>query len=369
MKMIISGGGTGGHIFPAIAIAEAVRRQRPAAEVLFVGAEGKMEMEKVPAAGYKIIGLPVVGLQRRLTLKNLAFPFKLWRSMRKARGVIRNFNPDVVVGVGGYASGPIVRAATSKGVPGLIQEQNSFAGLTNRILSKRVRKICVAYDNVKKFFPADKIVFTGNPVRKDIVDMSKRQDIEALRAEAAAFYGLDLKRKTIFITGGSLGARTLNDACREHIDLLNRDDIQVIWQVGKLYLDEFAPLAEGRSNIRISAFIERMDLAYALADVVVARAGALTIAELCVLGKASILIPSPNVAEDHQTANARELSEKGAAVLIKDIDARNDMIVKVLELISDSNGLVALSSNAQQLGIPDAADRIANEILKIVDNK
>ena len=301
MKVIISGGGTGGHIFPAVAIADALRQKDPTIEILFVGAEGKMEMERVPKAGYNIVGLPVVGFQRRLTAKNiwnnLFFPFKLIRSLAKARKIIKDFQPDVVVGVGGYASGPILRVAMGMGVPGLIQEQNSYAGVTNKILAQKASKVCVAYDDMQRF-PVDKISNLGNPVRRDVWDN------QATAADGRRFYGLDENKPTIVLIGGSLGAKSMNEAMRESASLASQHpDIQILWQCGKLYIDEFSNSETAKlSNVKITAFLERMDLAYAAADVALSRAGALSISELCLIGKPTILVPSPNVSEDHQTS-------------------------------------------------------------------
>lgn len=369
MRIIISGGGTGGHIFPALAIAEAVQKLRPNAEILFVGAEGRMEMERVPAAGYRIVGLPVVGLQRRLTWKNLLFPFKLWNSLQKAKGIVRTFRPDVAVGVGGYASGPVLQVCSRQGVPCLIQEQNSFAGMTNRILGKKVRKICIAYDNVRRFFPAEKIVFTGNPVRADLAllaaDAPRRAEA---RAEGQRFYGLDPARKTLLVTGGSLGARALNEALRQQAPLLrDLQDVQILWQCGKLYHAEYAPFAETLPNVRLVPFLERMDLAYAAADLVVARAGALTISEICLLGLPAIFVPSPNVAEDHQTANAMSLVDKSAARLVPNAAAAAQLLPAALDLLRDASSLTDISAKARALGVADAAERIARVLLELAE--
>lgn len=366
MRVIISGGGTGGHIFPALAIAEAIKSLQPATEFLFVGAEGKMEMERVPKAGYKIVGLEVVGFQRRLTWKNLLFPFKLWKSLRRAKAIVKEFKPDIAIGVGGYASGPTLQMAGKMGIPTLLQEQNSFAGVTNRLLAKRAAKICVAYENVKRFFPEEKMILTGNPVRKDIADMgiSLQNKPTETRAEALAYYGFSTEKQTVFITGGSLGARTLNNALRDNIAAIDFSKVQILWQVGKIYYDEFKSLE--REGLKIVAFVDRMDYAYAMADVVAARAGALTISELCVLGKASILIPSPNVSEDHQTANAMALVEKQAAILVKDAEANQQLVNTILELLNQPKQIEQLAQNIAKLGISNAAERIAKEVMKIV---
>ena len=364
-RVIISGGGTGGHVFPAIAIADAVKVAAPETEILFVGANGKIEMEKVPKAGYKIIGLNISGFQRKLSLRNLSFPFKLAASMFKAFMVVRKFRPDVAVGVGGYASGPVLKIANSMNIPTILQEQNSFAGVTNRILASKASAVCVAYDGLERFFPKDKIIFTGNPVRKDILD----KKINA--AQARNTLGLDQNKKTVLIFGGSLGARTINEAVLANADaLLEMRDVNIIWQVGKIYYDEYVngPLS-GKDNIKILSFIEDMDIAYSAADIVVCRAGALTISELAILGKASILIPSPNVAEDHQTVNAMSLVNKGAAVLVKDLNAKEELMSAVQSLLNDEVKKNGLESNIKYFAKPEAAKQIAAEILKICAKK
>ena len=328
LRVIISGGGTGGHIFPAVSIANKLRELNPGTEILFVGAEGRMEMEKVPAAGYKIIGLPVAGLQRKLTLSNFALPFKVIKSVMMARRILKEFKPDIAVGVGGYASAPLLWAASRLGVPTLIQEQNGYAGLTNKIVGKKAESICVAYEGMERFFPADRIILTGNPIRKEIVPAT-----EQMRMEACEFYGLDPMRKHIFIVGGSLGSGTLNKAMKKWITegCPGGKGVEVIWQCGKFYkpqIDEFMNEAKANgaggetlSHIQYSDFIQRMDLAYAAADLVISRSGASSISELCAAHKASIFVPSPNVAEDHQTHNAMALVRKGAAVMVKDSEA------------------------------------------------
>lgn len=364
-RVIISGGGTGGHIYPAIAIADAVKSGLHDVELLFVGAEGKMEMEKVPAAGYKIIGLPVAGFQRRLTLKNLMFPFKLMRSLTRSKKVVRDFNPDIAIGVGGYASGPVLRVASGRGIPTVIQEQNSYPGVTNKILAKRASAICVAYEGMDRFFPADKIHLTGNPVRRDIADLKDK------REDGIRFYNLDSGKRTILVMGGSLGARTLNEALVAATDVIGKNqDIQWIWQSGSLYKGMYddSQLAK-LPNVKNLAFIERMDLAYACADLVIGRAGALTISEICVAGKPSVLIPSPNVAEDHQTKNAMALVEKSATIMIRDVDAMQDLVSKSLELVKDDAKLNQLAANAGYMGKPYAADEIAKVIIDIINRK
>ena len=361
MKVIISGGGSGGHIFPAISIANEIKRRDESTEILFVGAEGKMEMERVPKAGYKIEGLWISGFQRKLTLKNLSFPFKLISSLWKARSILKRFKPDIVIGVGGYASGPTLAMATRMGIPTLIQEQNSYPGITNRLLAKKVNKICVAYDGMDRFFPNDKIIQTGNPIRGDFHDLKK------LKKEAYPTLGFDSNKKTIVVTGGSLGARTLNEMMRDNHNVLNENqDVQVLWQAGKLYIEQFSKTETAHlPNVEITAFIERMDYAFAAADVVVCRAGASTISELCLAGQPSILVPSPNVAEDHQTANAKALSEKEAAILVADKEAVS-AISKAIELISEDGKLEKMSTQILALAKPNATAEIVDEIYKLV---
>ena len=361
LKVIISGGGSGGHIFPAIAIANEFKKQLPDAEILFVGAKGKIEMEKVPKAGFPIKGLWISGFHRKLTLRNLMFPFKLVSSLFKAFGIIQSFKPDVVIGVGGYASGPTLQVATMKGIPTLIQEQNSFPGITNRLLAKKVNRICVAYDGMNKFFPKEKIRLTGNPVRQDIVELTGKKE------EGLKHFGLDLNRKTILLFGGSLGARTLNDSMAANKDLLEKNqNVQVLWQAGKLYIEEFKQSATIQlDNVKILPFIDRMDLAYAMADVVICRAGALTISELCLVGKPAILIPSPNVAEDHQTMNAKALSTKDAGILVEDKNA-GKMLEQALHILDNEQVMNSLKSNIQKLAKANAAQNIVSEILQII---
>ncbi len=364
-RVIISGGGTGGHVFPAIAIADALKVAAPDTEILFVGANGKIEMEKVPKAGYKIEGLNISGFQRTLTLRNLAFPFKLAASMIKAVNIVRKFKPDVAVGVGGYASGPVLKISNTLGIPTVLQEQNSFAGVTNRILASKASAICVAYDGLERFFPKDKIIFTGNPVRKDILD----NKINAVQAKQSL--GLDQNKKTVLIFGGSLGARTINEAVLANADtLLGLDNVNIIWQVGKTYFEEYKNcLLANRKDIKILPFIENMDVAYSASDMVVCRAGALTISELAILGKAAILIPSPNVAEDHQTVNAMSLVNRGAAILVKDLEAKEKLVTEIQALLTDETKKSGLESNIQYFAKPEAAKQIATEILKICAKK
>ena len=359
LKVMITGGGTGGHVFPAIAIADAIKKLQPDTEFLFVGAQGKMEMERVPKAGYPIEGLNVAGFQRSASLKNLSFPFKLMSSLLKARKIVNGFQPDVVIGTGGYASGPVMRSAQNAGIPTLIQEQNSYAGVTNKLLGKSAEKICVAYDNMDAFFPADRIAFTGNPVRSDILDLSGK------REEALSYYGLDPEKKTIVIIGGSLGARTLNQAMAENKAFFEKyDGIQVLWQCGKFYELQYAECDTALlPNVHLRAFIDRMDLLYAAADVVISRAGALSISELCLVAKPAILVPSPNVAEDHQTKNALALVEKGAARLVRDAEATEKMLQEALLILENEALAFSLSESIRSLGRPNAAEAIAHEAI------
>jgi UDP-N-acetylglucosamine--N-acetylmuramyl-(pentapeptide) pyrophosphoryl-undecaprenol N-acetylglucosamine transferase len=360
LRFIISGGGTGGHIFPAVAIANELRRRLPDAEILFVGANGRMEMTRVPEAGYQIVGLDITGLQRRLTPKNLLFPVRVFRSVRKAGKLIQEFKPDAVVGVGGYASAPVLLAATSRAIPSLIQEQNSYAGLVNKLLAKRVSKICVAYDGMEKFFPKQKLVLTGNPVRTEIAHGN--------RAEALAFFGLNPDQPVLLVIGGSLGARTLNMATAAALPRLREAGVQLLWQTGKLYFPE-AQRQTGpyvADGLHALEFIQRMDLAYAAANVVVSRAGALSVSELCLTGKASILVPSPNVAEDHQTKNALALVGKGAAVLITDEHAATRLYDETLRLLADPERQQQLSQRVRELARPDATTTIVDELLRLI---
>lgn len=361
-RVIIGGGGTGGHVFPAIAIANALRKKDPSLHILFVGALGKLEMEKVPEAGYRIIGLPVSGLQRRLTWKNVVFVSNLMRSMVISRRIIRTFRPDVAVGVGGYASGPILRAASRKGIPLVIQEQNSYAGLTNRLLARSASAICVAYEGMERYFPAQKVVLTGNPVRQHLFGSPDS------RARHLEQFGLDRDAPVVLIIGGSLGARTLNRAMMDGLEAFAQKNIQLLWQTGRYYFQEAEERvkASGLKNIRVLPFISRMEHAYGSADVIVSRAGAGTISELCLVGKPVILVPSPNVAEDHQTRNALALAEKGAALMISDQAAPQALVPAIMELAFDEERKTKLSGEIKKLAIVDSADRIANEILKLI---
>ncbi|MBE6235935.1 MAG: undecaprenyldiphospho-muramoylpentapeptide beta-N-acetylglucosaminyltransferase [Bacteroidales bacterium] len=365
IRAIISGGGTGGHIFPALSIADKLKELNPETEILFVGAEGRMEMEKVPAAGYEIVGLPVAGLQRKLTLSNLALPFKVLKSVRMAKKLIREFKPDVAVGVGGYASAPLLWAATRCGIPTLIQEQNGFAGLTNKLLGRKVDRICVAYEGMERFFPAEKIIMTGNPIRKEIVPAD-----QATKAEAMKYYGLDPQKKHIFIVGGSLGSGTLNNAMKKWITdgCPGGADIEVIWQCGKYYKPSVDAFMEGRElpQIQYSDFIRRMDLAYAAADIVISRSGASSISEICAAGKACIFVPSPNVAEDHQTHNAMALVNKDAAMMVKDSEAVEKLMQAACSLIENPEKTALIEKNAAAMAKMDAAQTIAEEIYSII---
>ena len=369
IRAIISGGGTGGHIFPAVSIANALKAANPDNEILFVGAEGKMEMEKVPAAGYEIVGLPMAGLQRQLNWANikndLQVPGKVLRSLRKAGRVLDEFRPDIAVGVGGYASAPLLWQATRRHIPSLIQEQNGFAGLTNKLLAKRVGCICVAYEGMERFFPADKIVLSGNPIRSEIHPYG-----EAERTEGLAFYGLSPERRHLFVVGGSLGARTLNQAMQHWIEAgcPGGEDVEVLWQCGRYYKAGIDAFMAGRDlpQIHYTDFIARMDLAYACADLVVSRSGASSVSEICAAHKAALFVPSPNVAEDHQTHNAMALVRKDAAAIVRDADAVQTLLPAALELLRDPERLRAIESNVAPLARMDAAQTIVDEVYKLV---
>ena len=361
-RVIISGGGTGGHIFPAIAIANAIKEKHPDTKILFVGALGRMEMEKVPDAGYEIVGLPIMGLQRRLTFQNLKFPFKLIASMLKAKKIVKEFKPDVVVGVGGYASGPLLKAATNLGVPALVQEQNSYPGITNKLLASKVQKLCVAYDGMERFFPKEKIMLTGNPVRQDI------KNLEAKRIRGIEHFGLDSNKKTVLVVGGSLGARSINHAIDAGVSEIAKNDIQLVWQTGKLYVDEAAKTVaeyEGK-GIKSMPFISKMDYAYAVADVVVSRAGAMSVSELSIAAKPTIFIPLPSAAEDHQTKNAMALVNHKAALLVKDSDAKETLIPTLIELVKNEEEQRKISANVAKMAFNDSASIIANEVIKLI---
>ncbi len=359
MKVILSGGGTGGHVYPAIAVADALKERMPEVQILFVGAKGRIEMEKVPAAGYEVKGLWISGLDRKLTLRNMLFPIKVLSSVMTAFKLMRKFQPDVVAGFGGYASGPLLRAAASIGVPIVIQEQNSYAGITNKLLARKASKICVAYPGMERFFQREKIVLTGNPVRKDLQELKDR------RAQAMSFFGLDDTKKTILLFGGSLGARRLNEAMRTQTEFFREhDEIQVLWQMGKLYADKYAMSDTANLyNVHALPFIDKMDLAYAAADVVICRAGALTISELCLAAKAAVLVPSPNVAEDHQTKNALALVEHGAAVMVADSSDPEVLMHTVVDILNHPDKKLGLELSIAALAKPDAADRIADLII------
>ncbi len=360
-RIIISGGGTGGHIFPALAIADEIKRRNEAAAILFIGAEGKMEMEKVPQAGYPIVGLPIMGFQRKLTLKNLLLPIKLILSLTKVFFVIRRFKPELVIGVGGYASGPTLQMAQLLGIPTLLQEQNSFPGKTNQILARKAKAICVAYPDMATFFEASKIQLTGNPVRSALL-----QNLEVKKQEAAAYFGLDTNKQTLFVMGGSLGAKTLNLALRSALQHFENESVQLLWQCGKSYEQELATFQSTLTpNIKVFAFIQRMDLAYALATVIVSRAGALSVSELALVAKPAILVPSPNVAEDHQTKNARALVDREAAVLVTDAQAQDQLVPAALALLKDQAQQQALAEAIKAMALPNAAKDIVDVCLKV----
>ena len=365
LRVIISGGGTGGHIFPAVSIADAIKAKRPEAEILFVGAEGRMEMQRVPAAGYEIKGLPIAGFNRKNLLKNIPVLFKIMKSRQLARQIVREFQPQVAVGVGGYASGPTLNVAESMGIPTLLQEQNSYAGVTNKLLAKKAKRICVAYDGMERFFPKEAILFTGNPVRQNLAEggLSKEEATRAL--------GLVPGKQTILIVGGSLGARTLNDSILGNLPLVKQQSkVQFIWQTGKYYSQDIQAELKRRGcpdNLKVMDFISDMRQAYTAADLVISRAGAGSISEFCLLGKPVILVPSPNVAEDHQTKNALALVQKDAAIYIKDADARLDLLRTAINTVSDHQRLETLSQNILKLARPNAASDIANEVIKLAE--
>lgn len=365
IRVIISGGGTGGHIFPAIAIANALKASDDSIDILFVGAEGKMEMDKVPAAGYKIEGLPITGIKRAVSFDNLKFPFKLFKSLSKANAIVKKFNPQVAVGVGGYASGPLLFMANINNIPTLIQEQNSYPGITNKILSKRAKKVCVAYDNMERFFPAGKIIFTGNPVREDI------KHIDDKRKQASEFFGLDANKLTLLVVGGSQGARSINRALLAGLSKINDAGIQLIWQTGVAFYQEAKAAAEqiDSSKLKVFDFISRMDLAYSISDAVVGRAGASTVSELSIVKKPAILVPLPTAAEDHQTKNCISLVERKAALLVKDIDALSQLVDEAITLMNNEGLRKSLADNIAPLACPNAAQEIAQQIIRIAQNK
>lgn len=365
LRVIISGGGTGGHIFPAVSIANAIKTQRPDAKILFVGAIGRMEMQRVPAAGYEIKGLPICGFDRKNLLKNIKVLYKIWKSQRMAKQIIREFKPQVAVGVGGYASGPTLNKAAAMGIPCLIQEQNSYAGVTNKLLAKKAEKICVAYEGMERFFPAEKIILTGNPVRQALLDASISRE-EAIKAQA-----LDPAKKTILLVGGSLGARTINESVLQHLDLVRSSNVQFIWQTGKYYSAEIAKRLQGMEipNLKVTDFITDMGAAYRAADLVISRAGASSISEFCLIGKPVILVPSPNVAEDHQTKNALALSTKDAAIYVKDSEAPSTLLELAVKTVNDEARLKSLSKNILKLALPDSAKIIADEVIRLAEGK
>ena len=365
LRVIISGGGTGGHIFPAVSIANAIKTQRPDAKILFVGAIGRMEMQRVPAAGYDIKGLPICGFDRKNLLKNVKVLYKIWKSQRMAKQIIRAFRPQVAVGVGGYASGPTLNKAAAMGIPCLIQEQNSYAGVTNKLLAKKAEKICVAYEGMERFFPAEKLILTGNPVRQTLLDTTISRE-DAIKAQ-----GLDPSKKTILLVGGSLGARTINESVLQHLDLVRSSDVQFIWQTGKYYSAEIAKRLQGMEipNLKVTDFITDMGAAYKSADLVISRAGASSISEFCLIGKPVILVPSPNVAEDHQTKNALALSTKDAAIYVKDSEAPSTLLELAVKTVNDEAKLKSLSENILKLALPDSAKIIANEVIRLAEGK
>ncbi|HLA56380.1 MAG TPA: undecaprenyldiphospho-muramoylpentapeptide beta-N-acetylglucosaminyltransferase [Flavobacterium sp.] len=358
-RFILSGGGTGGHIYPAIAIANELKARFPDAEFLFVGAKDKMEMQKVPQAGYKIKGLWIAGLQRRLTFDNTLFPVKLISSLLKARTIIRNFKPDVVIGTGGFASGPLMQVAAIAGIPTVVQEQNSFPGITNKLLGKKANMICVAYENLERFFPKDKMVLTGNPVRQDLIGIHDK------REEAIAYFNLDTNKKTLLVLGGSLGARRINQLIAKEVIDFSSQGVQVIWQCGKFYFEEYKHFNDNE-NIQVLAFIDRMDLVYAAADIVISRAGASSVSELCIIGKPVVFIPSPNVAEDHQTKNAKAIVDKGGAILIRESELDTQFNNVFNNLLNDQKLQESLSENIKKLAKINATQDIVEEIIKLI---
>lgn len=361
LRIIISGGGTGGHIFPAVSIANAIKAKRPDAKILFVGAKGRMEMQRVPAAGYEIKGLPICGFDRKHLLKNFAVLFRIWKSQRMAKKIIKDFKPMAAVGVGGYASGPTLNVCSKKGIPCLIQEQNSYAGVTNKLLAKKAQKICVAYEGMERFFPADKIIMTGNPVRQNVLDTTLSVE------EARSMFNLAPEKKTILLVGGSLGARTVNESVLQNLDLIEKSGVQFIWQTGKFYREDIVNQLKDKDlpMLHVTDFISDMGAAYKAADLVISRAGASSISEFCLIGKPVILVPSPNVAEDHQTKNAMALVNKDAAIYVKDADAPKVLIQKAIEIVGDASKMASMSENIKKLGLKNSADVIADEVIKL----
>jgi len=358
-KFIISGGGTGGHIYPAVAIANELKNRFPNADILFVGAKDKMEMQKVPQAGYPIKGLWIAGIQRKLTLQNAMFPLKLISSLTKSFGILRNFKPDVVVGTGGFASGAVLKVASMMGIPTVIQEQNSYPGITNKLLSKKANKICVAYENLERFFPKENMILTGNPVRQDLISVGEKRSV------ALTHFNLDASKKTLLVLGGSLGARRINQLLAKELDFLLSQNVQIIWQCGKLYFEEYKHFSD-KENVQVLSFIDRMDLVYAAADVVISRSGASSVSELCIVGKPVIFIPSPNVAEDHQTKNAKAIVDKNGAILLKESELDPQFETVFQHLISNEEQQKQLSANIKQLALPNATKQIVDEIVKLI---
>lgn len=364
LRVIISGGGTGGHIFPAVSIANAIKAKRPDAKILFVGALGRMEMQRVPAAGYEIKGLPICGFDRKNMLRNVIVLYRIWKSQRMARKIIKEFKPMAAVGVGGYASGPTLNQCASMGIPCLIQEQNSYAGVTNKLLAKKAKRICVAYEGMDRFFPADKIVITGNPVRQSLIENS------ISREDAIKSFGLDPEKKTILLVGGSLGARTINESIMQHLDMVENSGVQFIWQTGKYYnaaIMEKLNAYKKLPMLKVTDFISDMGAAYKAADLVISRAGASSISEFCLIGKPIILVPSPNVAEDHQTKNAMALVNKDAALYVKDTDAPHSLLALAINTVKDADHLAKLSANIRKLGKENSAEVIADEVIKLAE--
>lgn len=365
LRVIISGGGTGGHIFPAVSIANAIKAKRPDAKILFVGALGRMEMQRVPAAGYEIKGLPICGFDRKNMLRNVIVLYRIWKSQRMARKIIKDFKPMAAVGVGGYASGPTLNQCASMDIPCLIQEQNSYAGVTNKLLAKKAKRICVAYEGMERFFPADKIVITGNPVRQSLIENS------ISREDAIRSFGLDPEKKTILLVGGSLGARTVNESIMQHLDLVENSDVQFIWQTGKYYNAAIMEQLKAHKELpmlKVTDFIGDMGAAYKAADLVISRAGASSISEFCLIGKPVILVPSPNVAEDHQTKNAMALVNKDAALYVKDADALHSLLALAVDTVKNSDLLAKLSTNIRMLGKENSAEVIADEVIKLAES-
>jgi UDP-N-acetylglucosamine--N-acetylmuramyl-(pentapeptide) pyrophosphoryl-undecaprenol N-acetylglucosamine transferase len=358
-KFILSGGGTGGHIYPAVAIANELKLRFPNAEILFVGAKDKMEMQKVPQSGYKIEGLWIAGLQRKITLQNAMFPFKLIDSLWKSRKIIKQFKPDVVIGTGGFASGPLLQMANSLNIPTVIQEQNSYPGITNKLLSKKANAICVAYENLERFFPSEKIIFTGNPVRQDVLD------IDSKKQEGLSYFKLNTNKKTLLVLGGSLGARRVNQLIEKELDFLLATGVQIYWQCGKLYFEEYKKFND-KENVHVVSFIDKMDLIYAAADFVISRAGASSVSELCLVGKPVVFIPSPNVAEDHQTKNAKAIVDKNGAILLKESELDSIFETTFSELVSNENTQKELSQNIKKLAKPNATKDIVEQIIKLI---